>query len=180
MCKFPRVFFTVLVTVLVLVALSILGSDRVKAETELGDSCWGFLNFGDVIRLTRVQADLAADRFVALHGRWTFPVSTPALYQLEVTGHMSDDNVTDGNVALGITGSHKTTFFGNNQNCSLNASLDKVTMSGSYRIVCSPGPGATPFVVTGTDMVSIACPDGASPQRDAPAIGEATNEANHQ
>src|SRR5216683_1218693 len=50
-------------------------------ETELGDSCWGFSSFGDVIRLTLVQADLASDTFVALHGRWQFPVPGPAIYQ---------------------------------------------------------------------------------------------------
>ncbi len=181
MCKFPRVFFTFLVTVLVLVAVSMVGSDQVKAETELGDSCWGFSSFGDVIRLTLVQADLASDTFVALHGRWQFPVPGPAIYQFEVSGHMSQDNVTPGNVAFGISGSQMTTLFGNDQNCSINASLDPVTLSGPYRIVCSPGPGASPFVVTAGTMVSIACPVGASPQKRAgPAIGEATNEANRQ
>ncbi len=177
MCKFPRVFFTFLVTVLVLVAVSMVGSDQVKAETELGDSCWGFSSFGDVIRLTLVQADLASDTFVALHGRWQFPVPGPAIYQFEVSGHMSQDNVTPGNVAFGISGSQMTTLFGNDQNCSINASLDPVTLSGPYR----DGPGASPFVVTAGTIVSIACPVGASPQKRAgPAIGEATNEANRQ
>ena len=177
MCKPLRVFLTVLV----LVSLSMLGSDRVKAETELGDFCWGFSDFGDVIRLTLLQADLAPDTFVALHGRWQFPVPGPAIYQLEVTGHMSNDNVTPGNLAFGITGSHNTSFFGGDQNCSLNASLDPVSMSGSYRIACSPGPGASPFIVTSGTLVSIACPVGASPEkRTGPAIGEAISEANRQ
>ena len=181
MCKFPRVFFIVLVTVLVLVALSMAGSDRVKAETELGDSCWGFSDFSDVIRLTLAQADLAPDTFIALHGRWQSNVPGPAFYQFEVTGHMSQDNVTPGNLAFGISGSHMTTSFGNDQNCSINASLDPVSMSGPFRTACSPGPGASPFIVTTGTMVSIACPVGASPQkREGPAIGEAANEANRQ
>ncbi len=181
MCKFPRVFFTLLVTVLILVAVSMVGSDQVKAETELGDSCWGFSAFSDVIRVTLVQADLASDTFVALHGRWQSNVPGPAFYQFEVTGHMSQDNVTPGNVAFGISGSQMTTAFGNDQNCSINASLDPVTLSGPYRDVCSPGPGASPFVVTAGTMVSIACPVGASPQnRPGPAIGQAVNEAKPQ
>ena len=182
MYKFPRVFFTFLVTVLVLVAVSMVRPDRVKAETELSDSCWGFSAFADVIRLTLVQADLASDTFVALHGRWQAPIPGPPIYQLEMTGHMSQDNVTPGNLAFGISGTNRTANFGNDQNCSINASLDPVSLSGPFSVVCSPGPGASPFVVTGPGtLVSIACPVGASPQkRDGPAIGQAINEAKPQ
>jgi hypothetical protein len=170
MRKFARGFSTVLV----LVGVGMLGSARVNAETELGESCWGFSDFGDLIRLTLVQADSAADTFIALHGKWQFPDSAPALYQLEVAGHMSDDNVSPGQLAFGITGSHMTTFFGGDQNCSLNASLDPGSLSGSYRLVCSPGPGASPFIVMSGTLVSLACPAGANPQkRPGPGIGEA-------
>jgi hypothetical protein len=170
MCKVPRAILTVAVTV----TLSLLGSDRVKAETELGDFCWGFSDFNDVIRLTLVQADLAPDTFIATHGRWQSPVPGPANYQLEVSGHISQDNVTGGNLAFGITGSHLTGFFGGDQNCSLNATLDPVTASGPYRLACSPGPAAAPFTVSSGTLVLIACPAGAAPQqRTGPGIGAA-------
>ena len=165
-----RAFIIVAATI----TLCLIGSNQVRAETELGDFCWGFSDFGDVNRLTLLQADNAPDTFIAAHGRWQFPVAAP-IYQLEVTGHVSLDNVAGGgNLALRITGSHMTTFFGNDQNCSLNASLNGVTLNGSYSVVCSPGPGIAPFTANFGTLVSIACPAGAAPQgRTGPGVGEA-------
>ena len=181
MGKALRVFLTFLLAVLPVGGLSLADPDRVKAETEQGDSCWGFSLFTDVIRVTVVSADLAPDTFNALHGRWKSNAGLAA-YQFEVSGHMSQDLTSPGgtNLAFGISGSQGTASFGNDQNCSISASLDPVTLNGSYRVACSPGPGAAPFTATAGTMVSIACPDGASPQRPGSAIGEAINETKSQ
>jgi hypothetical protein len=172
--KAQRAFLT-----LVMATLVLGGPARVKAETELGNFCWGFSDFGDVIRLTLVQSDSAPDTFTAAHGRWQFPIPGPAFYQLEVSGHISLDNVAGGgNLALGITGSHRTPSFGGDQNCSLNASLNPDTLSGPYTVACSPGPGPAPFTVSSGTINAITCPDGAAPQqRVGPGIGAAVNEA---
>jgi len=137
-----------LVAVVIVVAFT--APARTHAATELGDMCWTLDPFIDTLRINVTQADLTdAGLFQSLHGRWR----ATGLYQLPVTGHMSDSDATPGTLAFGISGSVSLSP-GTNDSVALYANLNPGTLSGPFSIVVA---STSPVGRNSGTMTPVAC-----------------------
>ena len=122
------------------------------ALTELGDFCFQLSPFIDTLRLDISESDLSSQPsgpFQLLHGRWR----AGGLYQVQVTGHLSETDQQPGRWALGITGTLRLNP-PNNDVAALYADLDPRTLSGPFNIVAL---NTSPPVRNSGTLIPIAC-----------------------
>ena len=83
------------------------------------------------------------------------PAGPNGTYQLLGSGTASG-SITQGNtVDVGFQAVHNTTFFGGNLGCNLAASINTLSLDGTWTIQC---PGPTPFTAQGNLISANPCP----------------------
>jgi hypothetical protein len=135
-----------LVAVLV-VGLAGIVPGAAVAGTDLGQFCFNLAPLVDTIRVSATETG-GPSLMISVVFRWRFTTSA----QVAGAGVLTESLLTPGSVDLALTGTHDTTFFGNQKTCSLFATLTPPSFSGPWQYTCSGGPGP---IFTGSGTLNV-------------------------
>jgi hypothetical protein len=137
----------------------------VAAETDLGQFCWKLDPFVDIMRLSVKQADGPEAIFPiegriranATAGQQAVGGAGPAVYQLLMSGSVSDTVGNPNTLDAGASAVHNTAFFGGNMGCNFHGVINVSfpPLSGTYEVEC---PGPVPYTKSGTLTFLSPCP----------------------
>jgi hypothetical protein len=122
----------------------------------IGNFCWSLNPFVDTLLLEVTSVNTV----FALDGRGRATGGNAAggangVYQLLGSG-TATPSITQGNtIDVGFQAVHNTTFFGGNHGCNLYASINTLSLNGTWALQC---PGPTTFTTQGNLISANPCP----------------------